>query len=473
MLLGVSGNDAQKDIEALVNNLIRIGVKIKIFPESVEEIKTSLNTVLRANPRDRTGHTAQAINMQHVKEDFVLSVASNPRHYLETKRIGIYNNLVDKRILESEEYIDKKEKVKLDSQLHWQRDKIRAREHDRDITSHIIKLRRDHLVDDIFDAKFIIISDNNELEKTTKKFCVDTLNQIHESQIGPVVNLRAISLASWLRTGLSPNETEEGLRNFLMRSCERITIPENQKIESILDIEKYSEEGKKRMQAQVQEPRNQQYMKDIQMGGNPPRGHDDLELVLEEIQNNLKIEEMEKTKKAKLELKSMNEKHNELMENTVEGFTKKREEAELKLKSINEKHNELMENTVEDFTRKAEEAELKLKSMNEKHNELMKNTVEDFIKKTNKLLQGGRIILSILIMIIGTFFNYILESWLKFAAIAVMFPLFTAGATILSEKICKKILYQRAKKHSDKSFYQKLKEFDLSFSALKFFSIKK
>ena len=68
-LLGVSGRAARENTVPIVKELQRIGAQVRIFAQSLDEMRTALTAVLR-NPRP-TGPTAQALARGEVLREYV------------------------------------------------------------------------------------------------------------------------------------------------------------------------------------------------------------------------------------------------------------------------------------------------------------------------------------------------------------------------------------------------------------------
>lgn len=80
-LLGVSGKLARENTAPVVAELIRIGASVRIFGQSLDEIKNNLQAVLK-NPRP-TGPTAHALLRREVLREYVNEVSRNPAPLLD------------------------------------------------------------------------------------------------------------------------------------------------------------------------------------------------------------------------------------------------------------------------------------------------------------------------------------------------------------------------------------------------------
>lgn len=215
-LLGVSGTAAQENTQPIVQELIRIGASVRIFGQSIDEIKNSLQAVLR-NPRP-TGPTAQALLRREVLREYVVSLSQNPVPFLE--KLGVrptYRSL--EQTPSQHQYFDEECRKDLYGRLTYA-ENFYAREHDADVTTLVIRQRRGKSSSDIFKSNAILVTRNGLLAQIVRKMFRE-MEGVSESVIPPVVHRRALATAMWLRTGLGAQDLNIPKR-MLLASCERV-----------------------------------------------------------------------------------------------------------------------------------------------------------------------------------------------------------------------------------------------------------
>lgn len=237
-LLGVSGRAARENIQPIVAELQKIGVTIRIFSQSIEEIKRSLNAVLKATTR--TGPTARALSQGSVLEAYVRKVASNPEKALLDQNIRVTARTL-KSFPNEHEYFDDECNKDLYSSLRFQHN-VAAREHDATIATFVMRQRSGYSTKDIFGSKYVILTRNGVFSQASKRACTQ-LGKLKSQDVGPVIHRRALAMAAWLRTGLG-GEKEEVPKRQLLSSCERILsikphiVDAIKKFSSELNVEK-------------------------------------------------------------------------------------------------------------------------------------------------------------------------------------------------------------------------------------------
>lgn len=215
-LVGVSGRAAQENTAPLIAELVRIGAQLRIFGQSVEEMKRNLQSMLK-NERP-VGPTAQALRRQEVMREYVVQVAHDPIPILEK-----YDVKVAYRTLEqtpSEHLFFTKENYEdFLSSLTYSESMI-GREHDADITTFTIRQRRGHADRDLFKSKCIVVTRNGLLAQLSRRKC-DDFGLLPRGAIPPVIHRRALTTAIWLRTGMGGLNLNIPKR-MLLASCERV-----------------------------------------------------------------------------------------------------------------------------------------------------------------------------------------------------------------------------------------------------------
>ncbi|WP_237152127.1 hypothetical protein [Oryzibacter oryziterrae] len=215
-LIGVSGTDAKNNIEPIIRELIRMGAAVRIFGQSIEEIKQALIAVLR-NPRP-TGPTAQALARREVLKEYVVSASQAPEKLLQEFGVQPTYRTLEQTPSEHR-YFDTEDREELFSKLRYA-ENLHAREHDADITTLTVRQRSGRTSSDLFQSHAVILTRNGLLAQIVRK-------QFQEMQNGasnfvpPVVHRRAFATAMWLRTGMGARDLNIPKR-MLLSSCERV-----------------------------------------------------------------------------------------------------------------------------------------------------------------------------------------------------------------------------------------------------------
>ena len=195
--LGVSGNAARENTQPVIAELTRIGAKVRIFGQSINEISYSLKAVLQ-NPRP-TGPTAQALARGDVLKEYVTQVAANPEVFLEDAGISATHRTLEQTPSEHT-YFTQDQRTEIYGALSFQLNP-HARDHDADVTTFIIRQRSGHEDHDIFKSRFVLMTKNGLLAQLVRKKCVE-LGVISQSAIPSVVHRRVLTVSMWLRTRL-------------------------------------------------------------------------------------------------------------------------------------------------------------------------------------------------------------------------------------------------------------------------------
>lgn len=215
-LLGVSGSAARDNTQPVVSELERIGASIRIFGQSVDEMKQSMRAVLQ-NPRP-TGPTAQALARGEVLRDYVTQVSVDPEPILEKHGVRVAYRTLEQTPTEHQ-YFTEEHRSDLYGGLTFQQN-LPARDHDTDITTFVMRQRRGYENRDIFRCRALVLTRNGLLAQIVRKRCVE-LGVLSPSAVPPVVHRRVLTAAMWLRTGLG-NEGLEVPKRLLLASCERV-----------------------------------------------------------------------------------------------------------------------------------------------------------------------------------------------------------------------------------------------------------
>lgn len=214
--LGVSGKAARENTVPVIDELKRIGVKVRVFGQSIAEIKRNLAAVLQ-NPRP-TGPTAQALARDEVMREFVVQVSADPEKMLSYTGISVTHRTLD-QIPSEHQYCEKTHWSEIYGALIFQQS-LDARKHDADVTTLVMRQRHGHEDRDIFRSRFVMATRNGLVAQLTRRKCID-LGLMSPSMTPPIVHRRYLTASMWLRTGLGEQNLEIPKR-LLLANCERV-----------------------------------------------------------------------------------------------------------------------------------------------------------------------------------------------------------------------------------------------------------
>ncbi len=215
-LLGVSGKSARENTAPIIAELIRIGASVRIFGQSIEEIKNSLQAVLK-NPRP-TGPTAQAMLRREVLREYVIEVSRNPSSLLEKQGVKSAYRTMDQTPSEHQ-YFTKEHWQDLYSELSFA-ENPRARQHDADVTAFVVRQRRGRTNSDIFKSQAVALTRNGLLAQIVRRISAQ-MTSSNDETVPPVVHRRVLATAMWLRTGMGAGDLNIPKR-MLLASCEHV-----------------------------------------------------------------------------------------------------------------------------------------------------------------------------------------------------------------------------------------------------------
>lgn len=215
-LMGVSGAAAKDNVEPIIKELIRMGASVRIFGQSIEEIKQNLGAVLR-NPRP-TGPTAQAMLRREVLKEYVISASQNPEKILE--KFGVrptYRTL--EQTPSEHKFFTETDRQNLFGRLSYA-ENFHARDHDADITTLTVRQRSGRTSSDLFQSHAVILTRNGLLAQIVRKQFLEMQNGA-TNLVPPIVHRRAFATAMWLRTGMGAADLNIPKR-MLLANCERV-----------------------------------------------------------------------------------------------------------------------------------------------------------------------------------------------------------------------------------------------------------
>lgn len=278
-LLGVSGSAARENTVPVIKELKRIGAQVRIFSQSLDEMKAALSAVLR-NPRP-TGPTAQAIARGDVLREYVSQVAADPATFLENEGVSVTVRSLEQTPSEHTHFPIERRDELISAQTFQQN--LNAREHDADITTLVMRQRRGISNRDIFLSRFIIMTRNGLLAQVVRKACVE-MGLVGTSEVPPVVHRRVISASMWLRTGLGAGELDIPKR-MLLASCEQVLAVRKGVVEAVKKMTDAlgDEEKSRQLDTLIQQDRSTQMLMDKTLGASYVVTAENLPMLFEEM----------------------------------------------------------------------------------------------------------------------------------------------------------------------------------------------
>ena len=215
--LGLSGNDIQADIRAVLDALKAIGANLFVFPVTTSEMSRNLRAMLSKPVTQRHGYTHDAMIRRQVMPDYVNTVAGDPEASLENVGILLKDTNLEK-FPNQEKYFTREMYQDFLSKIQWGAD-IKPREHDATCLALLMRLREGKHARDVFKCRYVFVTRNVTFARQARDYCVrgQLVNENHE---GPVIHQRELATIAWLRTGLGEAQTIP--RKHLIASCNRI-----------------------------------------------------------------------------------------------------------------------------------------------------------------------------------------------------------------------------------------------------------
>ncbi len=282
--LGVSGRNAAENVRSILDGARAIGCSVRVFSDTLEEMKRALNAVLDRHPSDRTGPTADAIRRQETEEAYARAVASHPEQYLKEFKIQIVYRALDQ--FPNEHQFFPAEKIEdCISQISWHLE-MGPREHDAVVLAFVQRMRQTKQNADLFSTKFVFVTRNGLLSQMAKKYCRDE-GITRRDAVPPIIHHRQLATAIWLRTG-SGMASEAIPKSILLVACEKVLSLKRSVLEKAKSVGKTLTEDKaQQLDLLLTQDRSVQVLQDRTLGTSRLLGPQNIDVLMEEMKNSL------------------------------------------------------------------------------------------------------------------------------------------------------------------------------------------
>lgn len=101
-LLGTSGLAPAESTRAIIGKLQELGMRVEVLHKTRQELVNTLFAVVKSDPDDRTGPTADALMSGEVEEAFLWSIINDPAHALKPFGVSVRSKIVDENVAASD-----------------------------------------------------------------------------------------------------------------------------------------------------------------------------------------------------------------------------------------------------------------------------------------------------------------------------------------------------------------------------------
>jgi hypothetical protein len=260
--LGLSGPIPQSSLDSVISGLVGIGGSVRIFGQSIDEMKLNLSAMLARPVAHRTGPTAEALRRGEVLEAYVRQVATNPEKILKEKGVGLVDQSPN-AFPNEHKYFSKESMDSLYSQIGWVKED-NARFHDAAIATLAMRKRHGTQSSDVFESKHVVLTRNPSFPNVTRRISRD-FHYIGPNHVGPVIHLRQFATAIWLRVGTRSNE--EIPTRYILSSCRRVLTLRRNIVERVHQIKStLSESQAEQLELLLSVDRSAQVLMDKTLG---------------------------------------------------------------------------------------------------------------------------------------------------------------------------------------------------------------
>lgn len=218
--LECSGKARAEAPRKLFDDLRKLGCQIVTFAHCVREAQRALKTVLRTDRAQRYGPTGDALKRGLVREDRLEAIHKNFEAAIKQSKITILPDTVA-LFPNSHQFFTADQAQAIMGMINWHdgenEDAIFA---DADTITLTIRRRGGHRTTDVFDSKFVAVTNNSTFFGATRRFL--SQNFVYSSsQVPPVISLQELAAKTWLEVGAAPGEGAALAFSHVLLSCER------------------------------------------------------------------------------------------------------------------------------------------------------------------------------------------------------------------------------------------------------------
>lgn len=262
-LLGVSGAQACANVDTVIGGALSIGCPIRVFENTLDEMRGALDGVLKRPVSNRTGPTADALRSGETTEAYVREVARNPRPFLETKGVTVISRTL-KQFPGEQEYFDQDAFEACYSRITWHTGDA-PRAHDATAIALIMRMRKGTSTNDIFGSKHVFVTRNGMLAQMARRFCIDE-DLLKPNALPPVIHQRQLATALWLRTGDGISSTEIP-RHMMLAACDQVLSVKRSMIDKVqLEARSLTKEKAEQLDLLLSQDRSVQMLQDKTLG---------------------------------------------------------------------------------------------------------------------------------------------------------------------------------------------------------------
>jgi hypothetical protein len=215
--LGMSGKAAKNSILPVLDGLRSVGAKVGVLRDSIEEMRTALDTLLRTPHSERTGPTADALRRREVTQRDIITVLNGPEAALRAIGVEVVERTLSMYPNEHK-YFTGSDFEKLKARYSWQNN-YAAQEHDAVLVTIVMRRRGDHRSNDFLTCKHLAVSRNGAVIADAEQYCREN-GMVARGQVPPVIHSRQLATMAWLRTGLRSNADVP--KSTLLAACQRV-----------------------------------------------------------------------------------------------------------------------------------------------------------------------------------------------------------------------------------------------------------
>lgn len=292
--IGLSGPDRQSYSKFIIDSMRSLGCQAVVFRHYVQEIKVNLRALFNRQSHQRRGPTADALINRSVSEEFAKSVMHNPEHFITEAGLTIfdistYSPPTNSRLIFGQDQVQE-----LTQQLISRYEHLDALDRDIMAAQFIVNRRQGHSSDDLFQARSILLTNNQFLAEIVNRFISKSFQQ-PRSRFGPLVHQQKLYAILWLVIG--GKDRREMSRLQLIRNCARAVQYSPEIIQRIRDkLEAMDHDKAAQFEVLISQPRYVQISFDLARADPNLIDEKKAEEILEALKSDLITEEVRKNK---------------------------------------------------------------------------------------------------------------------------------------------------------------------------------